>query len=692
MSDYRSVDGRLRFAPEIVKRLGEELNPTLSKGILELAKNAYDADATTCSIKLQDIRRPGGAIIVQDNGYGMTSGQITDGWLVLGRSSKSPTKQTRLGRTPAGSKGLGRLAALRMGRVALLSTISKQEKDSLHELQIEWDRFDNASTVEDVTLKIWTRANGYGADLGTKIEIRELREGYGYHEVKRLARELILLADPFSSNPQGFYPELHSPEFNDLEVLIRNRYFDDAEYHLHAEMLAGGEVRAEIVDWKGAVLFQAEHDDIARRPKAVYQCPPATFDLWVFILNKDTFSTRQSTVGEVRKWLKEFGGVHIYCNGLRVSPYGGPRDDWLGMNLRRVKSPEERPGTNTSIGRIEVHNLQNQLVEKTDRSGFIENVAFNDLRIFASDAMEWMASCRLRSAEHRRRERRAIAPKESSKAKQSFGDSLAAVPEEMRTGIQRAFASYESFRDEEVNTLQKEVQLYRTLSTAGITAATFAHESNSNPIKVIWQSLSALERRAQRTCRELYQSQLQKPINLIKRALESLAVLSSVTLSLLDHGKRRNIRLELHGVLDDILHTYHPFLQGADVHLIKSLASGNPFLRGQHAAVESIIANLINNSVAAFEDVATEHRIIEINTRIADDRWCLSISDNGPGISGINTSDIWLPGRTTRKNGTGLGLTIVRDAVLDFGGSVEAIEHGLRGGAVISVYLPILGS
>ena len=53
---------------------------------------------------------------------------------------------------------------------------------------------------------------------------------------------------------------------------------------------------------------------------------------------------------------------------------------------------------------------------------------------------------------------------------------------------------------------------------------------------------------------------------------------------------------------------------------------------------------------------------------------------------------VWLPGVTTRPNGTGLGLTIVRDAVLDLGGSVDAVEQGELGGAEILIELPILGA
>ena len=79
----------LRFSTEIVRRLGEELNPTLDKGVLELVKNAYDADATECRVELRNADRPGGTVIVEDNGDGMTADQIADGWLVLGRSSKT---------------------------------------------------------------------------------------------------------------------------------------------------------------------------------------------------------------------------------------------------------------------------------------------------------------------------------------------------------------------------------------------------------------------------------------------------------------------------------------------------------------------------------------------------------------------------------------------------------------------------
>ena len=683
---------RLRFSTEIVRRLGEELNPSLDKGVLELVKNAYDADATECRVELQNADRAGGVVVVKDNGDGMTVEDITNGWLVLGRSTKTQRQRTRRGRIPAGSKGLGRLAALRMGKRALMTTCPRREEVTEHGLLIDWEDFDTADLVDDVELTLETSRHKERTSPGTEIRIEDLRTGFGRMSVRRLARELILLADPFGDDPEGFRPELLASEYKDLEALVHGRYFQDAEYHLRAEVDADGQASAYVKDWKGENLFGATHGEMATRTHGrAYASPPATFDLWVFILNQETFSTRRSTVGDVRGWLGEFGGVHFYYNGLRVSPYGNPGDDWLEMNLRRVRSPEERPGTNTSIGRVDVTDEGDRLVQKTDRSGFIEDESFTALRSFAQDAMEWMADRRMQEAEKRRSRERVAAPKRAGKAKRSMKVAIASAPVQTRAVIENAFASYESSRDREVNVLQKEIQLYRTLSTAGITAATFAHESSGNPIKVISQSIDAIARRARNLLGETYSKSLLRPVDSIRRAVQSLSVLGAAILKLIDHEKRRVSRVNLHELVQGVLNTYDPFLQGRDVKTQIDLGVGMPYLRGSEAAIESIVTNLLNNCLAAFETGGTRDRIIRISTVVSRELWTLTVEDNGPGIQGIRKADIWLPGRTTRKNGTGLGLTIVRDAAKDLGGDVDAVEKGDLGGAVIMVKLPILG-
>ncbi|NJO34422.1 MAG: hypothetical protein HC869_16140 [Rhodospirillales bacterium] len=92
--------GHFRFSSDILRRLGEELNPSIDQGILELVKNAYDADAKTCTVLLESTDHPGGSVTIADDGDGMDDSAITNGWLVLGSSLKSKQKLTRLGRVP----------------------------------------------------------------------------------------------------------------------------------------------------------------------------------------------------------------------------------------------------------------------------------------------------------------------------------------------------------------------------------------------------------------------------------------------------------------------------------------------------------------------------------------------------------------------------------------------------------------
>jgi len=88
---------------------------------------------------------------------------------------------------------------------------------------------------------------------------------------------------------------------------------------------------------------------------------------------------------------------------------------------------------------------------------------------------------------------------------------------------------------------------------------------------------------------------------------------------------------------------------------------------------------------------STGNREIGIKTVVQENILILNVSDNGPGIKDIAVKDIWLPGHTTNPNGTGLGLTIVRDAVYDLGEKVRAVPNGELGGAEIIVELPLIG-
>lgn len=143
----------LKFSPDILSRLGEELNPNPDQGIVELVRNSYDADAVNCRVELKNTDRPGGQLRVTDDGTGMNADSIRSGWLVLGRSPKQEKVISDLGRRPVGSKGLGRLAALRLGAAARVLSRPKLEPRNQYRLEIVWSRYDTADVVEAVPLE-----------------------------------------------------------------------------------------------------------------------------------------------------------------------------------------------------------------------------------------------------------------------------------------------------------------------------------------------------------------------------------------------------------------------------------------------------------------------------------------------------------------------------------------------------------
>jgi len=683
-----------RFSSNILRRLGEELTPDPSKGLIELIKNSYDADAKKCTIELMNTNAPGGSIIITDDGNGMGADEIYNSWLVLGSSTKEAEKKTRLGRHPVGDKGLGRLAALRMGADTTLTSFPVDNSNLEYFLDINWERFENADTVDEVDLEIIETKHKKDNEPGTIIMLDKLKAGLNRHDVKKLARAVILLADPFGDTPGGFRPMLRAPEFKDLEAIVERKYFNDAEFHLESSVDEHGFSKASVFDWRGNELYSAVHHDLRPRTKdKPYECPSVKFNFWVFLLSSDKFSSRSATIGEIREWLQLFGGIHLYYNGLRVAPYGDEGNDWVGLNLLRAKSPEVRPSTNTSMGRVEISDISEVLKQKTDRDGFVENAAFEQLRAFTVDSLEWLARRRLDEAEKIRAKTRAEAPKKSDQAKEQVKSNISAIKDESKkVTLDNSFEKYTKTRDKEANKLRKEVQLYRTLGTVGITSAVFAHESANNPLKLIAVSIRTVSTRAKKYISNKYTEVFEKPINRIIGSLESLKVLANVTLSLLDYEKRRSGRVNVHEVINSIINLYQPFVEDRVITIIKEFDSGNPYLRGSIAAVESIISNLLNNSLVAFEQIPPGERKILIRTTIIDINIEIRVMDNGPGIVGISKSDIWLPGQTTTKSGTGLGLTIVRDAVTDLGGKVDAIEKGELGGAEIIIELPILGA
>ena len=101
------------------------------------------------------------------------------------------------------------------------------------------------------------------------------------------------------------------------------------------------------------------------------------------IYDRDPQILRLSTTdrGGLRQFLDQNGGIRVYRDGMRVYNYGELGDDWLELSSQRVNVPSLRLSSNIVTGAIFLDlEHSGDLVEKTNREGFVENDAYRSFR------------------------------------------------------------------------------------------------------------------------------------------------------------------------------------------------------------------------------------------------------------------------------------------------------------------------
>ncbi|HCN75878.1 MAG TPA: histidine kinase [Verrucomicrobiales bacterium] len=686
---------RLRFSTAVLRLLGEELNPSPDQGILELIKNSYDADAKHCSVELKGVHIKGGSIVLKDDGVGMTAEEIRNGWLIVGDSMKSRSETSPSGRLLVGSKGLGRLGALRLGRKVELTTRPKSEPGTQYRMEIDWAAFEHARVVEDVELAVTSEKVPHSSH-GTEITISQLPSPWRESDIKRLARAILLLRDPFAKE-RGFQAVLKAKEFTALETLAQEGYFSESDFHLIAKIDQQGRASAEVLGAGGKKLFVGKHDDIADKKDApAYKIPALSFQLWEFNLSKKGFAvaSQQTTIQGLKAWLAQFGGVRLYHRGVRVMPYGEQKNDWLDMNLKRSQHQELRPSTNNSSGCIRIEDPSGIFQQKTDRLGFIEGDALDTLRTFADNALSWMSGEREKARKLRLQAEAEAVRQHKNAAEKEMDEVIASLPPKEKQKVKKAAENVRSAHEAEMKIKDETAQLYFTLGTVGTTAAAFAHQTKQ-PLRGIVADAKDLHNYLGNPDELLlFREDSSRAVKRILLEANAIYSFSNVTLRLLEHEKRRSARHSIHQLIDETVELLSPYFEARETSLERDYANEELRVWCPRAAFEAIFTNLLTNALQAFEARAklaanAGVRRIRVQTRRSGDMAIIRVQDNGPGIEKLALEEIWLPGKTTTEKGTGLGLTIVKDVIEELRGHIEAEAHGELGGASFTITIPL---
>lgn len=415
----QEISQPFRPRARMLQLLGNELIANDRLAVFELVKNAYDADASHVTVRMELERPSGPMITVRDDGTGMTLDEIRSVWLVPGDDHRkqqraSNTRTPKHHRLPLGEKGLGRFAVHKLGNHITLVTRAERSDECM--VEIDWDRLIEYPYLDEapVTIKVRRPELFAGNNTGTLILIRQLRTlHWSRGEVRRLYNQVTSIRSPFE-DIGGFDTNLEVPghedwigDLPDISMILDRApwkfsftvYGGKCDWKYEFRKVPGFNLDGRIRSEEGDALQLPDRPGGASvgRAKVIadesttIQIGPVKGEFYVYDRDREVIR-QMSDTRVLTSYLDDAGGVRVYRDGMRVYNYGEPGDDWLGLDLRRVNAPTRRISRNIILGAVHL-SLEDStgLVEKTNREGFVENDAFlrlHDIVVGALSVLE----------------------------------------------------------------------------------------------------------------------------------------------------------------------------------------------------------------------------------------------------------------------------------------------------------------
>ena len=188
----------IRPAGRHILTIGRDLIQDKYAAIVELVKNAYDADSPDVQITFRVPEdRKSLTIVIEDHGHGMSRDTVINKWMVPSTDDKFNRKTSPKGRTMQGRKGVGRYAASILGNDLTMETVTPDGE--MTEVYVEWDSFEKAEYLDDVEIFVKTTTSDQhsGTILTITGDSNHLLE-WDDKQIRKLEFELKKLKSPIS--------------------------------------------------------------------------------------------------------------------------------------------------------------------------------------------------------------------------------------------------------------------------------------------------------------------------------------------------------------------------------------------------------------------------------------------------------------------------------------------------------------
>ncbi|WP_152615505.1 ATP-binding protein [Burkholderia pseudomallei] len=735
-------EGEIPFSIEsrIVRELGERLVKRPEVALLELIKNAHDADATTCTV---DYDYPT-SIIISDDGHGMTFDQFAHGWMRIGTSSKEQVRASDdYGRTVTGEKGIGRFSVRYLGRRLVLESVAHDEVrgfKTILEAVFDWPAFDKNEDLGKLTVPYTLKRAPNRRATGTTLVVTELRKpaaNVDFRQVKtasmgNVSPHRYLLRRAGEKRVSAATRKKQDPGFSLL--LRRNGLADGDDADVSSTLLNNFVLRADIAldgNKLSLQIFRRGEDEpwLNIRDRYPNKVGKLFGDIRFFPRRKGTFTGIDVDGRLATTWVKDYGGVAVFDRDFRVYPYGDKHDDWLRLaadtsrNARNAAStiaekhfpmpPEVQNSTQLNymlrlpyptqiIGAVRVESTKASeqgadgtgLIASADREGFVENETFRELWDVVRGALEAIAYAdRELQLEQEKQEQLEIVESLRLEAQRAIAEvqANANLSRADKNRLVKRFAAAEELAEQHETLSKRRESTLETMAMLGIVAGFMTHEFGS--------AMDDLES-AHRTLQELASKSPAMAAHAEKLSTHIASLREFVTYSQGYVKGTANLPQKPYPAKPRVTQVKRVFGKFADERDIDVDVEIDADVMAPFVPVSlynGVALNLYTNALKAVTAKSSRERGHIVFRAWNDGRWhFLEVSDTGVGIPTSLRKRVFDPLFTTTDveqgplgSGMGLGLTLIKRGIESFGGKIVVVEPPPGFATCFQVKLPL---
>lgn len=233
---------------------------------------------------------------------------------------------------------------------------------------------------------------------------------------------------------------------------------------------------------------------------------------------------------------------------------------------------------------------------------------------------------------------------------------------------------------EDRRTTEKTIESER-FSALTLLAAGVAHEIG-NPLNSLSIHLSLAERKLRKAPQKVRES-LQPSLEVAREEVARLDTIITQFLRAIRPTPIETTLENLNSLVDESIDFLLPEIKGRDILVERELDPGLPALQVDRSQLKQAFYNVIRNAIQAMK----QGGLLNIRSGMDETHFFVSFTDTGGGMSTEQMAKLFQPYSTTKSNGTGLGLLIVRRIVREHGGEVM-IESTEGKGLTLTIRLP----